>query len=63
MAEGSKVIPKINQIRNKFNKVVFTRDWHPANHISFFTSHKEKRPFESIEILGKKIDLWPPHCV
>ena len=40
-----------------------TLDWHPANHISFFTSHEGKKAFEVIKIRGKDQVLWPPHCV
>ena len=40
-----------------------TQDWHPANHVSFFTSHKGKMAFEVIKLHGKDQVLWPPHCV
>lgn len=40
-----------------------TLDWHPANHVSFYTSHPGKKPFEVIKIRGKDQVLWPPHCV
>src|SRR4030042_4378263 len=40
-----------------------TLDWHPADHISFFTSHKGKKAFEVIKIRGRDQVLWPPHCV
>jgi nicotinamidase/pyrazinamidase len=40
-----------------------TQDWHPANHVSFFTSHPGKRPFDVIDIEGRNQILWPPHCV
>ncbi len=40
-----------------------TLDWHPSNHISFFTSHKGKKAFEVIKIRGKDQVLWPPHCI
>ena len=40
-----------------------TLDWHPANHISFFTSHKGKKPFDVIAVRGEDQILWPPHCV
>jgi nicotinamidase/pyrazinamidase len=40
-----------------------TLDWHPANHISFSTSHPGKKPFEVIKIRGKDQVLWPPHCI
>jgi len=40
-----------------------TQDWHPANHASFFTNHKGKKPFDVIKLHGKDQVLWPPHCV
>ncbi len=44
-------------------RIFGTLDWHPANHISFFTSHKGKKAFEVIKIRGKDQVLWPPHCI
>jgi nicotinamidase/pyrazinamidase len=43
--------------------VYATQDWHPANHASFFTSHKGMKAFEVIKLHGKDQVLWPPHCV
>jgi len=40
-----------------------TLDWHPASHVSFYTSHPGKKPFEVIKIRGKDQVLWPPHCI
>jgi nicotinamidase/pyrazinamidase len=40
-----------------------TQDWHPVNHISFFTKHEGAKPFDVIEHHGKGQVLWPPHCV
>jgi nicotinamidase/pyrazinamidase len=40
-----------------------TQDWHPANHVSFFTNHKGKRVFDVIKLYGRNQVLWPPHCV
>jgi len=40
-----------------------TQDWHPANHISFFTQHAGKKAFDVIKLRGKDQVLWPPHCV
>jgi nicotinamidase/pyrazinamidase len=40
-----------------------TQDWHPPNHISFFTNHPGKRAFETIQLEGRTQVLWPPHCV
>jgi len=43
--------------------VFATQDWHPAEHISFFTNHKGKKPFDVITLKGRQQVLWPPHCV
>ncbi len=40
-----------------------TQDWHPADHVSFFTNHAGRKPFEVIQIEGRDQVLWPPHCV
>ena len=40
-----------------------TQDWHPADHVSFFTNHEGKDPFQVIRIDGRDQVLWPPHCV
>lgn len=40
-----------------------TQDWHLAEHISFYTMHPGKQPFEIISIQGRNQILWPPHCV
>jgi len=40
-----------------------TQDWHPPNHVSFYTNHPNKTPFETVNI-GERIQvLWPPHCI
>jgi nicotinamidase/pyrazinamidase len=44
-------------------RIFGTMDWHPANHISFFTSHKGKKALEVIKVRGKDQVLWPPHCI
>jgi len=40
-----------------------TQDWHPGDHISFYTNHPGKKAFEVIKIEGRTQVLWPPHCV
>ncbi len=50
-------------LRRKGHPIFATQDWHPADHVSFFTSHSGRKPFEVIEAAGKKQVLWPPHCV
>jgi nicotinamidase/pyrazinamidase len=40
-----------------------TQDWHPANHVSFFTNHPGKKAFDVIQLHQRDQVLWPPHCV
>lgn len=40
-----------------------SQDWHPADHISFYTNHPGTKPFEKIKIDDRTQVLWPPHCV
>jgi nicotinamidase/pyrazinamidase len=47
--EGDQIIPVINQIQESFDLVIATQDWHPGNHISFASNHKDKKPFDKIE--------------
>ena len=39
------------------------QDWHPSDHISFYTNHPGTKSLETIEIDGRTQVLWPPHCV
>jgi len=41
------IIPIINRIKNNFDVIIFSKDWHPNDHVAF----KEN---------GGK---WPPHCI
>ncbi len=43
--------------------VYFTQDWHPADHISFFTNNPGAEPLQVIEIEGRPQVMWPSHCV
>jgi nicotinamidase/pyrazinamidase len=43
--------------------VFATQDWHPADHISFHTSHPGRKPFDVVELENGKQVLWPPHCI
>jgi nicotinamidase/pyrazinamidase len=61
--KGDEIIRVINRIQDKFDLVVATQDWHPANHISFASNHKDRKPFEEIELNGMSQILWPDHCV
>ena len=41
----------------------YTQDWHPANHVSFYTNNPGAEPMQVIEIAGRPQVMWPPHCV
>lgn len=60
---GDEVVPIINTLATHFQNIVFTQDWHPADHISFAENHVGKQPFDTIELdYGTQV-LWPTHCV
>ncbi len=61
--EGDAVIPLANALQGRFDLVVATRDWHPANHASFAASHPGRKAGEVIELDGLAQVLWPVHCV
>ena len=44
-------------------KIFATQDWHPENHISFYTNNPGNQPFDVIEIEDRTQVLWPPHCI
>lgn len=60
---ADQIIPLINQLALKFDHVILTQDWHPADHISFADNHAGTQPFETIHLdYGVQV-LWPSHCV
>lgn len=61
--EGDKVIPLANALQQKFDVVIATQDWHPADHKSFASQHQGKSIFETIQLQGLEQVLWPDHCV
>ena len=61
--DGDKIITRINEIQKKFDIVVATQDWHPANHKSFASQHEGKTPFDIVDLNGIQQTLWPDHCI
>jgi len=57
------IIAATKQLKNKGYKIFATQDFHPPNHISFYTSHINKAPYDTIETEARIQILWPPHCV
>jgi nicotinamidase/pyrazinamidase len=43
--------------------IYFTQDWHPADHVSFYTNNPGTEPLQVKEIDGRPQVMWPPHCV
>lgn len=58
-----KVLAATKQLKSKGYKIFATQDFHPQNHVSFYTNHKNKAVYEIIEVDGRTQILWPPHCV
>jgi len=63
VGEGDRVVPVANRLMARFRLVVATKDWHPADHLSFASQHPGRRVGEMIELDGLKQVLWPDHCV
>ncbi|KAA5824498.1 bifunctional nicotinamidase/pyrazinamidase [Algibacter amylolyticus] len=60
---GDKIVPVINSIKDTFDLIVATQDWHPKEHSSFAVNHDGKSDFDRIEWRGNMQTLWPEHCV
>jgi len=64
---GRDIIPEINNLLHlPFKLKIASRDHHPADHISFYTSHPGKSPFDKVmtthpDAPGKQLEqvLWP----
>lgn len=63
VAHGDEIIEVINRVQSKYETVVATQDWHPANHKSFASMHTEHNVFDVIDWNGYPQTLWPNHCV
>ncbi|MEX2368019.1 MAG: bifunctional nicotinamidase/pyrazinamidase, partial [Balneolaceae bacterium] len=61
--KGDEVVPVINKLIDKFDRVIQSQDWHPGGHSSFASSHNKKNPFETVSMHYGEQVLWPDHCV
>jgi nicotinamidase/pyrazinamidase len=65
--EGDAIIPLINSLATRFPHTILTQDWHPAQHISFATTHPDKQPHDTIQTAygpqHTTQTLWPDHCL
>jgi nicotinamidase/pyrazinamidase len=61
--DGDQIIPVINRLTESFDHVIQSQDWHTESHNSFASSHKDKEPYDTINVdYGEQI-LWPDHCI
>lgn len=63
VGKGDEIIPVINALQGKFDFIVATQDFHPADHGSFAANHPGKNIYEEIDLNGLPQTLWPVHCV
>lgn len=59
---GDAVVPVANRLMPRFDLVVATQDWHPADHGSFAVN-RGAEPYQLGELGGLPQVLWPAHCV
>ena len=60
---GDAVVPVINRLMERFETVIYTQDWHPADHTSFADNHEGAEPFQMTEMPYGPQVLWPAHCI
>jgi nicotinamidase/pyrazinamidase len=59
-----KVAKATDDLKKAGLPIYATQDWHPADHMSFATNQKDKKPFDTIKLDdGRTQVLWPAHCV
>jgi len=61
--QGDEVVPVANALAERFEIVVATQDWHPADHASFAAEHPGRAIGEVVDLDGLAQVLWPVHCV
>ena len=60
--DGDAVVPVVNGLQGRFDRVVLTQDWHPSDHASF-APVAGAEPFSTITLAYGEQVVWPPHCV
>ena len=61
--DAAAILRVVNELVRKFERVIFTQDWHPPGHVSFASSHPGRRAFDRITLPAGEQVLWPDHCV
>lgn len=60
---GEQIVPVLNELRENFQTVLWTKEEHDAQHDFFASSIAGKQPLDEIETAFGKQYLWPDHCV
>ncbi|KAF8607547.1 Isochorismatase hydrolase [Ceratobasidium sp. AG-I] len=68
---GTDILPTVHDLldHTHFDAYFASQDYHPANHVSFASSHPGQKPFTAIQVpvlhsnLTTEQMLWPDHCV
>ncbi len=61
--EGDQIVQPINDLMTDFGAVILTQDWHPKGHSSFASTHADKAPFDTLDMIYGMQVLWPDHCI
>ena len=59
------VIEKLREspIKEMWKTVIFSRDWHPADHCSFYVNHEGAEAYSTVVLESGDLQiLWPVHC-
>jgi nicotinamidase/pyrazinamidase len=59
VADGDKIAGPVNALLDRFDLVVATRDWHPADHGSFAGVEVDPARWRGAD----PPSIWPVHCV
>jgi len=60
---GAAIMPLINRLAERFDRVILTQDWHTPDQISFASNHPGAAPFTEIDVAYGRQMLWPDHCL
>lgn len=60
---GDEVVSVANEYQSRFDLIVATQDWHPADHRSFAANHDGKQIGDLVSLNGLPQILWPVYCV
>ena len=63
VTDGDQIIGGIDALMEDFETVILTQDWHPVDHSSFASQHKDKAPLDMIDMPYGPQVLWPDHCI